>query len=237
MGSDDRGRLATEAGKASGGGGGAFASVWKPFRSFENGENPRACVRGCGRPCLGKGRPQRGRQVAYRMKLRVRILCRVAAIVVQGNRRVDSEAIIGYVAIRPGERADPLKIDEALKALYATGLFEDVRINMVGNRLVVTVAENPVISRIAFEGNKKVKDATLIAEIQSKARGPLSRNTVQADVQRIIEVYRRSGRFDVRVEPKIIARGNSRVNLVFEVNEGDKTTIQKIVFVGNKAFS
>ena len=202
------------------------------------------------------------------MKLRVRILCRVAflaaiafggavgagavsiatsnqaaaqtvvaAIVVQGNRRVDSEAIIGYVAIRPGERADPLKIDEALKALYATGLFEDVRINMVGNRLVVTVAENPVISRIAFEGNKKVKDATLIAEIQSKARGPLSRNTVQADVQRIIEVYRRSGRFDVRVEPKIIDRGNSRVDLVFEINEGDKTTIQKIVFVGNKAFS
>ena len=70
-----------------------------------------------------------------------------------------------------------------------------------------------------------------------KARGPLSRNTVQADVQRIIEVYRRSGRFDVRVEPKIIDRGNSRVDLVFEVNEGDKTTIQKIVFVGNKAFS
>jgi len=161
----------------------------------------------------------------------------VAAIVVQGNRRVDSEAIIGYVAIRPGERADPLKIDEALKALYATGLFEDVRINIVGNRLVVTVAENSVISRIAFEGNKKVKDATLIAEIQSKARGPLSRNTVQADVQRIVEVYRRSGRFDVRVEPKIIDRGNSRVDLVFEINEGDKTTIQKIVFVGNKAFS
>src|SRR3984893_2197148 len=139
--------------------------------------------------------------------------------------------------MRPGERADPLKIDEALKTLYATGLFEDVRINLVGNRLVVTVVENPIISRIAFEGNKKVKDETLIAEIQSKARGPLSRNTVQADVQRIIEVYRRSGRFDVRVDPKIIDRGNGRVDLVFEINEGDKTTIKKIVFVGNKAFS
>ena len=161
----------------------------------------------------------------------------VAAVVVQGNRRVDSEAIVGYVGIRPGERADPLKIDEALKTLYATGLFEDVRINLVGNRLVVTVVENPVISRIAFEGNKKVKDETLLAEIQSKARGPLSRNTVQADVQRIIEVYRRGGRFDVRVNPNIIDRGNSRVDLVFEINEGDKTTVKKIVFVGNKAFS
>jgi outer membrane protein insertion porin family len=161
----------------------------------------------------------------------------VAAVVVQGNRRVDSEAIVGYVGIKPGERADPLKIDEALKTLYATGLFEDVRINLVGNRLVVTVVENPVISRIAFEGNKKVKDETLLAEIQSKARGPLSRNTVQADVQRIIEVYRRGGRFDVRVNPNIIDRGNSRVDLVFQINEGDKTTIKKIVFVGNKAFS
>jgi outer membrane protein insertion porin family len=161
----------------------------------------------------------------------------VAAVVVQGNRRVDTEAIVGYVGIRPGERADPLKIDEALKTLYATGLFEDVRINLVGNRLVVTVVENPVISRIAFEGNKKVKDETLLAEIQSKARGPLSRNTVQADVQRIIEVYRRGGRFDVRVDPKIIDRGTGRVDLVFEINEGDKTTVKKIVFVGNKAYS
>jgi outer membrane protein insertion porin family len=202
------------------------------------------------------------------MKLRVRVLCRiaflaaiafggvvgvgavsiatsnqavaqtvVAAVVVQGNRRVDTEAILGYVGIKPGERADPQKIDEALKTLYATGLFEDVRINLVGNRLVVSVVENSIISRIAFEGNKKVKDETLIAEIQSKARGPLSRNTVQADVQRIIEVYRRGGRFGVRVDPKVIDRGNGRVDLVFEINEGDRTTIKKIVFIGNKAFS
>jgi outer membrane protein insertion porin family len=161
----------------------------------------------------------------------------VAAVVVQGNRRVDTEAITGYVGIKPGDRADPLKIDEALKTLYATGLFEDVRINMVGNRLVVTVVENPVIGRVAFEGNKKVKDDVLLAEIQSKARGPLSRTTVQADVQRIIEVYRRGGRLGVQVNPKTIDRGNGRVDLVFEINEGDRTTIKKIVFVGNKAYS
>src|SRR5262249_8836308 len=140
----------------------------------------------------------------------------VAAVVVQGNRRVDTEAILGYVGIRPGERADPLKIDEALKAPYGTGLFQAVRINLVGNRLVGTVVENAVISRVAFEGNKKVKDDTLLAEIQSKSRGPLSRTTVQADVQRIIEVYRRTGRFDVRVDPKVIDRGQGRVDLVFE---------------------
>lgn len=161
----------------------------------------------------------------------------ISAVVVEGNRRIDAAAIKGYVQIAPGERADPIKIDDALKALYATGLFEDVKINVVGSRLVVHVVENAMINRVAFEGNKKVKDATLSAEIQSKARGPLSRTTVQSDVRRIVDVYRRGGRYDVRVEPKIIERGNGRDDLVFEIHEGDKTTIKKIVFVGNKAFS
>jgi outer membrane protein insertion porin family len=161
----------------------------------------------------------------------------INAIVVQGNRRVDVEAIRGYIQIKPGDRADPSKIDDALKALYNTGLFEDVKINVSGGRLIVTVIENAVIDRVIFEGNKKVKDETLNSEIQSKSRGPLNRNAVQADVQRIIEVYRRSGRYDVRVEPKIIERKTGRVDLVFEINEGEKTAIKKIVFVGNKAYS
>ena len=107
---------------------------------------------------------------------------------------------------------------------------------MFGGRLVVTVVENPVINRVAFEGNKKAKDEQLKAEVQSKARGTLSRPTVQADVQRIIEIYHRSGRFDVRVDPKIIELPNNRVDLVFEINEGDKTGVKKILFVGNHAF-
>ncbi len=162
----------------------------------------------------------------------------VSSIVVQGNRRVDVEAIRSYVGIRPGERVDPIKIDDALKALYATGLFSDVKINMgSGGRLIVTVVENTVINRVAFEGNKKVKDETLAAEVQSKSRGPLSLTTVQSDVQRIVEVYRRSGRYDVRVDPQIIEQPNGRADLIFKIDEGGKTTIKKIVFVGNKAYS
>jgi outer membrane protein insertion porin family len=162
----------------------------------------------------------------------------VSSIVVNGNRRVDVEAIRGYIQIRPGERVDALKIDDALKALYATGLFSDVKINMAsGGRLLVTVVENTVINRVAFEGNKKVKDDVLATEVQSKSRGPLNPNTVQADVRRIVEVYRRSGRYDVRVDPKVIERPNGRSDLIFEINEGDKTTIKKITFIGNKAYS
>jgi outer membrane protein insertion porin family len=156
---------------------------------------------------------------------------------VEGNRRVEPETIRAYFRVSPGERLDAAKIDSALKGLYATGLFQDVRITPGAGRIVVTVVENPVINRVAFEGNKKAKDEQLGQEVQSKPRGTYSKATVQADVQRIIEVYQRSGRYDVRVVPKIVELPNGRVDLIFEIDEGVKTGVAKIIFVGNKAFS
>src|SRR6185312_8839336 len=161
----------------------------------------------------------------------------VNSIVVEGNRRVEADTIRSYFRPGPGGRLSTEKEDEALKALVATGLFADVRISHSGGRIVVMVVENPVINRVAFEGNKKAKDEQLTAEVQSKPRGTLSRPTVQADVQRIIEIYHRSGRFDVSVTPKIIELPNNRVDLVFEIKEGEKTGIKDIRFVGTKAFS
>jgi outer membrane protein insertion porin family len=158
-------------------------------------------------------------------------------IVVQGNRRVEAETIRSYFKVGPGEHLDAAQIDSALKSLYATGLFQDVRISQAGGKIVVTVVEAPVIDRIAFEGNYRLKDEQLKEEIQSKERGPLSKATVQADVQHIIEIYQRNGRFDVSVNPKIIDRPNNRVDLVFEIHEGEKTGIKSVVFVGNKAYS
>ena len=111
------------------------------------------------------------------------------------------------------------------------------RINNVGGRLVVTVVENPVIGRIAFEGNKKVKDEQLSGEIQSKPRGTLSRPMVQSDAQRIAEIYRRSGRYDVRVLPEIIEQPNNRVDLIFTITEGQKTGVKSIEFIGNSFYS
>ena len=157
-------------------------------------------------------------------------------IAVEGNRRVEADTIRSYFRLAPGQRLDAGKIDEALKALYATGLFQDVRITPAGGRILVTVVENPVINRVAFEGNKKVKDDQLNSEVQSKSRGTLSRPTVQADVQRIVEIYRRNGRFDVRVTPKVIELPNNRVDLVFEIAEGEKTGVRKLIFVGNNTF-
>jgi outer membrane protein insertion porin family len=159
------------------------------------------------------------------------------SIVVEGNRRVEAETIRSYFKVAPGERVDAAKVDSALKALYASGLFQDIRISQQGGRLIVTVVEAPVIDRLAFEGNNKIKDEQLQQEIQSKARGTLSRATVQADVQRIIEVYHRNGRFDVSVVPKIVDRPNNRVDLIFEVHEGEKTGVKSIIFVGNHVYS
>jgi outer membrane protein insertion porin family len=161
----------------------------------------------------------------------------VTSIAVQGNQRVEADTIRSYFKPGPGGRLDAFQIDEGVKALFATGLFQDVRPTIQGGRLIITVIENPVINRIAFEGNKKVKDDQLKAEIQSKERGTLSRPVVQADTARLVEVYRRSGRFDVRIEPKIIELPNNRVDLVFEISEGVKTGVRQIIFVGNRAYS
>lgn len=160
-----------------------------------------------------------------------------STIVVEGNRRVESETIRSYFKPGPAGRLDQARVDDGLKALIETGLFQDVRISQPGGRVVVTVVENPVIGRVAFEGNKKVKDEQLTAEVQSKPRGTLSRPLVQADAQRIAEIYRRSGRYDVNVVPEIIEQPNNRVDLVFTVTEGGKTGVKTINFIGNEAFS
>jgi outer membrane protein insertion porin family len=161
----------------------------------------------------------------------------LASITVEGNRRVEIETIRSYFKAGPDGRLSQAAIDDGLKALIETGLFQDVRINNVGGRLVVTVVENPVIGRIAFEGNKKVKDEQLSTEIQSKPRGTLSRPMVQSDAQRIAEIYRRSGRYDVRVLPEIIEQPNNRVDLIFTITEGQKTGVKSIEFIGNSFYS
>ncbi|HVV40813.1 MAG TPA: outer membrane protein assembly factor BamA [Nitrobacter sp.] len=161
----------------------------------------------------------------------------LSSISVEGNRRVELDTIRSYFKPDANGRLDQASIDDALKALIETGLFQDVKINRVGGRIVVSVVENPVINRVAFEGNKKIKDEQLSAEIQSKPRGTFSRPMVQSDTQRIVEIYRHAGRYDVRVDPEIIQQPNNRVDLIFVINEGGKTGVKSIEFVGNHAFS
>ncbi|MEQ1653351.1 MAG: outer membrane protein assembly factor BamA [Hyphomicrobium sp.] len=161
----------------------------------------------------------------------------IKSIEVAGNRRVEPETVRSYLQISPGQAYSAAKVDASIKSLFATGLFADVKIDQQGSTLVVTVMENPVINQVAFEGNSEVDTPTLLAEVQLKPRSVFTRARAQADVQRILDVYRRQGRFAAAVEPKIIELEQDRVNLVFEITEGGATKVKGINFVGNRAFS
>ena len=156
---------------------------------------------------------------------------------VEGNRRVEPETVRSYLQFTVGEAYDAGKADRSIQALFATGLFADISIDRQGDAVVVYVVENPVINQVAFEGNSEVDTDTLRSEVHLKPRSVYTRARVQADVQRILDVYRRQGRYTAWVEPKIIELEQSRVNLVFEINEGGATKVQGINFVGNYAFS
>jgi outer membrane protein insertion porin family len=157
-------------------------------------------------------------------------------VTVEGNRRIDADTVRSYFHAASDGRFDEAARDAALKALLATGLFDKVTIDRAGERLVVHLTEAPVLDHVAFEGNKKINDTELTAAIESKPRGTLQRAMVQSDVGRILEAYRHAGRDDVSVRPEIINRGNDRVDLVYVVTEGAKTTVRQIDFTGNKAF-
>ncbi len=161
----------------------------------------------------------------------------IQAIRIEGNQRIEAETVRSYLAIEPGDPFDPGLLDQSLKNLFATGLFDDVALEREGDTLVVRVVENPIINRIAFEGNRRIDDDTLSNEIQLRPRVVYTRSRVQNAVERILAVYRRNGRFAATVEPKIIELPQNRVDLVFEVNEGPLTGVQRIIFIGNEAFS
>lgn len=158
-------------------------------------------------------------------------------VVIEGNQRIEISTIQNYLTLQPGSIYSPAEADKSLKALFATGLFADVNLRLQGSSLVVRVTENPVINRILFEGNRRVQADQLRGELQLKARQVYTRAKVQADTQRIQQIYRRTGRFAATVEPKVIQLEQNRVDLVFEINEGPLTGVSRIRFIGNTHFS
>jgi outer membrane protein insertion porin family len=161
----------------------------------------------------------------------------ISAIRVEGNQRIEEGTIRSYMLVAPGDSFDPDRLDRSLKTLYATGLFNDVSLRRDGTTLVVHIVENPIVNRIVFEGNHKLTDDQLRPEVQLRPRAVFTAALAQADRQRILDAYAKRGRYDARVEPKIIQLDQNRVDVVFEINDGDSTLISRIAFVGNKAFS
>ncbi len=157
---------------------------------------------------------------------------RANSIEIEGNSRIDDETIRSYFT-----GTDPVAVNKAVKELYATGLFSDVHVSHEGGIVVIHVVENNLIGRVVFEGNSKVKSEQLTTEIQSKTRGPFSKTVVEADVERIRDVYRRAGNAAADVSYRLVNLPNGRVDVVFTIKEGEKTGVKSIVFAGNHVYS
>ena len=158
---------------------------------------------------------------------------RIMFIEVRGSQRIESDTIKSYMTVKPGDLYDDAEVDRSLKILFNTGLFADVAIRYENSGLIVFVIENPIINRIDFEGNKALKDDKFEEEIELGPRSVYTRSKVQADVQRLIELYRRSGRFSAFIEPKVIRQPQNRIDLIFEITEGPTTGVSSINFLGN----
>ena len=161
----------------------------------------------------------------------------VSAVVISGNQRIEAETVRSYMNITVADKFDQNLIDESVKRLYATGLFSNVSIQRSDSQLLVKLSENPLINEITFEGNKRIKKEDILAEMTLKPHSVYTKVRLQNDMSRILDVYRKSGRFSVTVKPKIIQLSQNRVNLVFEIDEGPKTPIARIEFIGNTQFS
>lgn len=155
---------------------------------------------------------------------------------VEGTQRVESQTVLTYMGLKPGDAFSQANIDSGLKNLFATGFFADIKLLKQGSTLVVQVVENPIINQVAFEGNDRVETKDLEKELELKPRSVYSRDKVQSDVKRILDIYRRGGRYNAVVEPKIIQKDQNRVDLVYEITEGPVARIEKITFIGNDRY-
>ncbi|PIW56593.1 MAG: outer membrane protein assembly factor BamA [Sphingomonadales bacterium CG12_big_fil_rev_8_21_14_0_65_65_10] len=161
----------------------------------------------------------------------------IRSIAVIGAQRLEPDTIISYIRLRNGQPYTPEAADQALKDLAATGLFADFTIRNNQGNIVITVVENPVINRIIFEGNDRLKPDKILPEIRLSPRQIFTRAKVRADVNRIIELYKRQGRFAATVEPKMVMLDQNRVDVIFEIDEGPKSKVRKINIIGNEVFS
>ena len=161
----------------------------------------------------------------------------ISAVKVEGNQRIEASTIRSYMLLQAGDVFDQDRLDRSLRTLYATGLFQDVRLSRSGDTLLVNVIENPIVNRIAFEGNRRLNDDQLRTDLQLRPRAVFTPALADADRQRVLDMYAKKGNYDASVEPRIIRLDQNRVDVVFQINDGPSALVSRISVVGNKAFS
>ena len=161
----------------------------------------------------------------------------ISNIVVQNNQRIDKETILSYLGIEPGDNVNYQILNTKLKKMYGLGLFADIKFRVSGDTLVVLIKENPMINNIEFIGNSKVKEDAMRAEIQLKSRNVYQKSEVQDTIGIIRDLYKRSGYFSAKIKAQVSRLSQNRIDITFRINEGEKTKIKGIKFIGNKIFS
>ena len=154
----------------------------------------------------------------------------IEKILIQGNQRVEIDTINSYINIKPGDVFDQDALNSSLKNLFASGFFSDVKVGRVDSTLVFTFIENPIVNRVVFEGIKDIDDEELESETRLKPRSLFTRSKIQADIDRILELYKSNGSFSTIVQPKVISLSQNRVDVVFEIEEGKNTVVGSITF-------
>lgn len=161
----------------------------------------------------------------------------IETIVITGNERIEDRTVLSYLLVEPGAPFDSHRIDLSLKSLFATGLFADASFDRVGNQLVITLVENPIVNRVMIEGNKAMGEEKIREEVQIAPRGVFTAARMQADVQRVMELYRQSGRFAAKVTPEYVPLDQNRVDVIFSITEGPVSGVRAINFIGNEVYS
>jgi len=162
---------------------------------------------------------------------------KIERIIVNGNQRIEDRTVLSYILVEPGSEFDANRIDLSLKSLFATGLFADAKFDRVGNQLIITLVENPIVSRVMIEGNSAMAEDKIREEIQIAPRGVFTAARMQADVQRVMELYRQSGRFAAKVTPEYVPLDQNRVDVIFSITEGPVSGVRAINFLGNEEYS
>jgi outer membrane protein insertion porin family len=188
-----------------------------------------------GQPAYGQAAPAQARPQAPAAPVEVATPIRTLTVI--GSQRLEPETILSYVKLRVGQNYTQAAADQALKDLFGTELFADAQVRNDNGNVVIQVKENPVVNRIILEGNKRIKEDKILPEIKVAPRQIFTRSKVRADVARIIELYKRQGRFAATVEPKMVALEQNRVDIVFEITEGPKSKVRQINILGNEKFS
>ena len=161
----------------------------------------------------------------------------ITDIIVQNNQRIDKETILSYLGIEPGDKVNYQILNKKLKEMYGLGLFADIKFRVSGDTLIVLIKENPMINNIDFIGNKKIKDDAMRSEIKLKSRNVYQKSEVQDTIVLIRDLYKRSGYFSAKIKAQINRLSQNRIDITFKINEGEKTKIKGVKFIGNKIFS